>query len=280
MKIVKVEKDGKVAEGFLDDNEVHLVSAWQESPAELASFSLSKRLGSDLDNLRAQARGTVTLSSVTLAVPIDPLAKILCIGMNYRDHVGEIKQEVAANPTVFTRTLDSLVAHDQPIIRPNASETFDFEGEIAIVIGRDAWHVSEDDAMAHVGGYSVLMDGSIREYQRHSLTAGKNFYRTGSMGPWIVPAAALEGEDPLLQTRLNGETVQSAHASHMIFGIREIIAYCSRWTPLRAGDVIATGTPGGVGSRREPPLWMKAGDRIEVEVEGVGILSNPVVDGE
>ena len=278
MKIVKVERAGQVAQGLLDGQNVHIIGTWQDGPAEFAAFPLSRRLGEDVHALRGEAQETVALSSVTLAVPIDPLAKILCIGMNYRDHVGEIKGEVAADPTVFTRTLDSLVAHDQPIVRPRISETFDFEGEIAIVIGREARHVARDEAMAYVGGYSVLMDGSIREYQRHSLTAGKNGFRTGSMGPWIVPAAELSVTDPALQTRLNGQTVQSAHASQMIFDIPAIIAYCSRWTPLRPGDVIATGTPGGVGSRREPPLWMKAGDRIEVEVEGVGILSNPVID--
>lgn len=280
MKIVKVERDGEVAEGLLEGEEVHIVGAWHEGPAELAPFSLSRRLGEDRDALRAQARETVALSSVTLAVPIDPLAKILCIGMNYRDHVGEIKQEIASHPTVFTRSLDTLVASGQPIVRPKVSEAFDFEGEMAIVIGRAARHVAVDDAMNHVGGYSILMDGSIRDYQRHSVTAGKNFFHSGAMGPWIVPASELGVADPALQTRLNGQTVQSAHASQMIFGIREIIAYCSRWTPLRPGDVIATGTPGGVGSRREPPLWMKAGDRIEVEVEGVGILGNGVIDEE
>ena len=122
------------------------------------------------------------------------------------------------------------------------------------------------------------MDGSVRDYQKHSLTAGKNFARSGAMGPWIVTANEFKSVDPLLQTRLNGATVQSAHASQMIFDIPFVIAYISRWTELRPGDVIATGTPGGVGSRREPPLWMKAGDRVEVEVEGVGVLGNPVID--
>lgn len=278
MKIVKVERAGQIAEGLLDGGDVHILGAWREGPAELAPFPLSKRLGEDVDALRAEARETVALASVSLAVPVDPLAKILCIGMNYRDHVGEIKGEVAANPTVFTRSLDSLVAHGQSLVRPTASETFDYEGEIAIVIGREARHVAVDEAMAYVGGYSILMDGSVREYQKHSLTAGKNFFRSGAMGPWIVPAARLGVDDPAVQTRLNGRIVQSAHASQMIFGIREIIAYCSRWTPLRPGDVIATGTPGGVGSRRAPPLWMKVGDRIEVEVDGVGVLSNGVVE--
>ncbi len=218
------------------------------------------------------------LAEVTLAPPVDPLAKIVCIGMNYRDHVGEIKLEVAENPTIFTRGIDTLVGHGGDIVRAKVSETFDFEGEIAVVIGRGGRHIAEADAMDHVGGYTCFMDGSIRAYQKHSITAGKNFWRTGAMGPWIVPADEFGVEDPALLTRLNGEVVQSSHASLMIFDIHRCIAYVSQVMPLRPGDVIATGTPGGVGSRRTPPLWMKPGDTIEVEVEGVGTLANHVVD--
>lgn len=277
MKIVKVERGGQTAEGLIEGDRVHVVGKWFAGPAESAPFALSQRSGEELAALRRDAGESLPLASVTLAPPIDPGAKILCVGMNYRDHVGEIKQEVAANPTIFTRYIDSLVGHDAPIVRPRISETFDFEGEIAVIIGRTARHVGVDDALDYVGGYSCFLDGSVREYQKHSLTAGKNFWRSGAMGPWIVPAARFGAADPSLETTLNGDRVQFAHASQMIFGIREVIAYCSRWTVLRPGDVIATGTPGGVGSRREPPLWMKPGDRIAVAVEGVGILSNPVV---
>ena len=276
MKLVKVERLGSAAEGLLEGDRVTLVGDWRAGPADHAPFTLSTRTADELARLRDGGGETVPVSSVTLAVPIDPFAKILCVGMNYRDHVGEIKQEVAANPTIFTRFHDSLVPHEAPVIKPRISETYDFEGEIAVVIGREARHVGIDDALGHVAGYTCFLDGSLREYQRHSLTAGKNCWRSGAMGPWIIPAAELGTDDPALVTRLNGEIVQSAHASQMIFGIAETIAYCSRWTVLRPGDVIATGTPGGVGSRREPPLWMKPGDRIEVEVEGVGTLSNPV----
>ena len=218
------------------------------------------------------------LAVVKVEVPIDPQAKLICVGINYRDHAAEIAADTAQNPMIFTRMHDSIVAHGQPILRPKASDNFDFEGEIAIVIGRTARHVALADAMRYVGGYSCFMDGSIRDYQKHSVTAGKNFWQTGSMGPWVVPASDLTVVDPALTTRLNGVEVQSSHASLMIFGIAQIVEYCSRWTELRPGDVIATGTPGGVGSRRIPPLWMKPGDRIEVEVEGVGTLSNPVID--
>ena len=276
MKLVKIVRDGASAEGILEGETVRIVGGWRDGPADSAPFTLS-RISSAV--LRARpSNETVPLASVTLAVPIDPLAKIFCVGMNYRDHVGEIKQDVATNPTIFTRSLDSLSAHGAPVIRPKASDHFDFEGEIAVVICREARHVSEVDALGYVGGYTCFMDGSVRDYQKHSLTAGKNFANSGAMGPWIVTSDEFAGGDPLLRTRLNGEQVQSARASQMIFDIPFVIAYISRWQVLRPGDVIATGTPGGVGSRREPPLWMKSGDRIEVEVEGIGVLSNPVID--
>ena len=276
MKLVKIARDGASAEGILEGDSVRIVGGWRDGRADAAQFTLSRI---SPDELRSRPTGeTVSLSSVTLAVPIDPLAKIFCIGMNYRDHVGEIKQDVATNPTIFTRSLDTLSAHGAPVIRPKVSDHFDFEGEIAVVIGREARHVSEADALYYVGGYTCFMDGSVRDYQKHSLTAGKNFANSGAMGPWIVTADEFGSGDTLLSTRVNGEQVQSARASQMIFDIPFVIAYISRWQVLRPGDVIATGTPGGVGSRREPPLWMKSGDRIEVEVEGIGILSNPVID--
>ena len=276
MKLVKIVRDGASAEGILEGDTVRIVGDWLGGPAVSAPFTLSRI---SLDELRSRPAGeTVSLASVTLAVPIDPLAKIFCVGMNYRDHVGEIKQEVANNPTIFTRSLDTLSPHGAPVVRPKVSDQFDFEGEIALVIGKEARHVSEEDALQYVGGYTCFMDGSVRDYQKHSLTAGKNFANSGAMGPWIVTADEFGSADPLLQTRLNGEQVQAAHASQMIFDIPFVISYISRWMTLRPGDVIATGTPGGVGSRREPPLWMKPGDRIEVEVEGIGVLSNPVID--
>ena len=276
MKLVKVERNDTNAEGLVDGSEVRILGEWRHGPADQASFGLSRLSNAELRAL--PVKETVAFSAVSLAVPIDPLARIFCVGMNYRDHVSEIKLEVATNPTIFTRSLDSLVPHGAPVVRPRVSEQFDFEGEIAVIIGKEARHVRVEDALTHVGGYTCFMDGSVRDYQKHSMTAGKNFARSGAMGPWIVTADEFGAGDPLLQTRLNGVEVQSAHASQMIFDIPFAIAYISRWTPLRPGDVIATGTPGGVGSRREPPLWMKPGDRIEVEVEGVGTLSNPVID--
>ena len=283
MKIVKVERTApggavQTAQGLLTGDTVQIVGTWFDGPAERAPFTLSAASMAELETFRAGSTEAVPLSAIRLAVPIDPFARILCVGMNYRDHVGEIKQEVAANPTIFTRSLDSLMPHETNIVRPQVSDHFDFEGEIAIVIGKTARHATLETALDHVAGYTMLMDGSVRDYQKHSLTAGKNFHRSGAAGPWVVPAAAFSPADPKLETRLNGTVMQSARASQMIWGIAAVIEYCSRWAELRPGDVIATGTPGGVGSRRDPPLWMKPGDRIEVEVEGIGILANTVID--
>jgi 2-keto-4-pentenoate hydratase/2-oxohepta-3-ene-1,7-dioic acid hydratase in catechol pathway len=278
MKIVKVTRDGAVADAILEGEAVHIIGGWTKGNPEDVPFALSKRLAKGAAALLGEAVETVALADVRLAAPIDSLAKILCVGMNYRDHVSEIKLEVAENPTIFQRYTDSLVADQDEIWRPKTSVSFDFEGEIAIIIGKGGRHIPLESAMDHVGGYTCFMDGSVREYQRHSLTAGKNYYRSGSIGPWIVPAEAMTSEYPTLETRLNGAVVQSSSTELLIFDIPHIIEYCSRFTLLRPGDIIATGTPGGVGSRREPPLWMKAGDTIEVEIEGIGTLTNHVVD--
>lgn len=276
MKLVKISRDGRCAQGFLEHDLVHVSGHWVDGPAIDAPFTLSH--ATDLVALRASAGEAMPLASVTLEAPIDARAKLICVGINYRDHASEIKADDATSPMIFTRFQDSIVAPGAPLERPKVSQNFDFEGEIAIVIGRTARSIALADAMSFVAGYSCFMDGSIRDYQKHSVTAGKNFWRTASLGPHVVPAGDFAPADPALTTRLNGEVVQSSRASLMIFDIATIIEYLSRWTELRAGDVIATGTPGGVGARRTPPLWMKPGDRIEVEFEGVGILSNPVVD--
>ena len=276
MKLVKFSRRGRVAEGFLHGETIFVSGGWVDGAASAAPFTLT-RVG-DLAALRAAATETVPLTDVTLEAPIDPAAKLICVGVNYRDHATEIKADEATSPLIFTRFHDSIVAPGAPVVRPKVSQNFDFEGEIAIVIGRTARNVALDDAMNYVGGYSCFMDGSIRDYQKHSVTAGKNFWQTGSLGPWFVPASDFVPSDPTLVTRLNGTEVQSSRASLMIFDIKTVIEYVSRWTELRPGDIIATGTPGGVGARRTPPLWMKPGDRIEVDVEGVGTLSNPIID--
>ena len=211
----------------------------------------------------------------------DPGAKILCVGVNYMPHIREMGRERPDYPVIFVRFWDSIVGHGENMVRPRASVKFDYEGELAVVIGRRARHVSRDDALDFVAGYSCFNDGSVRDFQRHGLqwTPGKNFHQSGAFGPWLVTSD--EQPDPgalHLRTLLNGEVVQDESVGELCFDIPQLIEYVTTWAELAPGDVIVTGTPGGVGAGREPPLWMKAGDVVEVEISGIGTLRNSVID--
>ncbi len=207
--------------------------------------------------------------------------KIICVGLNYETHRKETGRPVEQHPSIFTRFAASQIADGDPIIRPHVSTQLDYEGELALVIGRPGRYIPAERALEHVAGYACYNDGSIRDWQRHShqFTPGKNFVGTGAFGPVLVTRDEVPNiEAQTLTTRLNGEIMQQAKISDMIFSIGEIIAYVSSFTPLEAGDVIATGTPGGVGAKREPQVWMKPGDVVEVEITQVGLLRNPIVD--
>lgn len=231
--------------------------------------------------LPTTAVSALALSDLTLLPVIPRPAKILCIGLNYETHRAETKRAESLYPTVFTRYADSQVAHGQAIIRPKVSDQLDFEGELAVVIGAGGRYIAEDEAMSHVAGYSCYNEATIRDFQRHThqFTPGKTFPGTGAFGPAMTDAADVADYRPLrIRTLLNGEVMQDATLGDMIFPIARLISYCSTFTPLAAGDVIVTGTPGGVGDRREPRVFMKAGDEVEVEIEGIGRLVNPVAD--
>ncbi|KND18201.1 5-oxopent-3-ene-1,2,5-tricarboxylate decarboxylase [Pannonibacter phragmitetus] len=218
-------------------------------------------------------------ASVTLLPPVPRPDKILCIGLNYMTHIQETGRERPAKPSIFTRYPSSLVGHGVPLIRPRVSDWFDFEGELAVVIGKAGRAISAADAAGHIAGYTCFNDGSIRDFQRHTTQfwAGKNFDRSGSVGPWLVTADELaDPEAQHMTTRLNGEVVQSTPISDLAFSIPALIEYLSTVTELLPGDVIATGTPSGVGLFREPKLFMKPGDRIEVEITGIGTLANMI----
>jgi 2-keto-4-pentenoate hydratase/2-oxohepta-3-ene-1,7-dioic acid hydratase in catechol pathway len=205
--------------------------------------------------------------------------KILCVGINYVNHQAETGQPKPERPVIFTRFANSQVGHSRPMVRPRASEKFDFEGELAVVIGRAGRHIPESDALSHVAGYACYNDGSVRDWQRHTtqFTPGKNFVGTGAFGPWLVTSDEAKGIlNSTIETRLNGQQVQRASIADLVFGIPELIHYISTFTELVPGDVISTGTPGGVGAARKPPLWMKPGDMVEVEIEGIGVLMNPI----
>ena len=275
MKIVRISKNGRFADGFVEGESVLLASPWRDGGD--GAFALSRLAPADVTAARAASRDRVPLSDVRLELPVDARNKIICIGINYRDHVGEVNVEVPKQPALFLRQIDSLVGPADGLIAPSQSITYDYEGEIAVVIGKVGRDIAAEDAMSHVLGYSCFMDGSVREYQRHSVTAGKNFWRSGAMGPWITTAdEAGDIRQATLETRVNGEVLQSTTADLMIFDIPAIIAYCSRWTQLNPGDVIATGTPSGVGLFREPKRWLKPGAIVEVTVSAVGALRNRV----
>ncbi len=213
--------------------------------------------------------------------PVTRPDKILCVGVNYRPHIAEMGREVPEYPVVFVRFPGSLVGHDRPILRPEVSEQFDFEGELAVVIGRRARHVTRHEALEYVGGYSCFMDGSVRDWQRHTMqfTPGKNFERSGAMGPCIVTSDAIPDPSLLeLTTRVNGEVMQRGRLAELVFDIPTLIEYCSTFAELLPGDVIATGTPGGVGAARTPPAWLQDGDVVEVDIGDVGLLRSPVRD--
>jgi 2-keto-4-pentenoate hydratase/2-oxohepta-3-ene-1,7-dioic acid hydratase in catechol pathway len=214
--------------------------------------------------------------------PVIPeLGKILCVGVNYREHMKEMGRKVPDYPVLFTRAADSMVGHGCALTKTRVSHEYDYEGELAFVIGRSARYVAPDQALGHIAGYTCLMDGSVRDFQNHTsqFIAGKNFPGSGSVGPWLVTTEEIPDPKTLqLETRLNGQVMQRAPVSDMHFGVAELLAYCSTFARLEPGDIITTGTPSGVGFARKPPVWMKAGDVIEVEISGIGVLRNPVVD--
>jgi 2-keto-4-pentenoate hydratase/2-oxohepta-3-ene-1,7-dioic acid hydratase in catechol pathway len=234
----------------------------------------------ELDALAEAARRAplVAIDDVTLRPPLDA-PRLFCIGVNYRDHRAEMGHDDVPYPTVFVRFSTSVVGHDSPIVRPSVSDRFDYEGELAVVVGRAGRHIARRDALAHVAGYACFDDGSVRDFQRHTsqFTAGKNFDRSGAFGPWLVTADEVGDPSTLeLTTRVNGEVRQHATTDLLINDVPALVEYLSTFTELLPGDVIATGTPGGVGVARDPQVFLRPGDTVEVEISGVGLLRNVV----
>ncbi len=281
MRLISFVRNGEASYGIARDDGV--VDAGAELRSEYPGLRdlLLAGAGDRLRELEGRP-ADCPLDDIEFLPPIpDPAAKLICVGINYMPHIREMGRERPDYPVLFVRFADSIVGHGQPMIRPNASERFDFEGELAVIIGKRARHVSRDLALDHVAGYSCFNDGSIRDYQRHGpqWTAGKNFHHSGAFGPWMVTAD--EAPDPTafhLRTVLNGDVVQDESVAELCFDIPDLIAYCTTWAQLEPGDVIVSGTPGGVGAGRNPPLWMKAGDVVEIDITGVGKLRNPIVD--
>jgi 2-keto-4-pentenoate hydratase/2-oxohepta-3-ene-1,7-dioic acid hydratase in catechol pathway len=267
------------------DDVIALRDLVPEAPGEMigviaAGEPLRARLTAALPSAPTTARRP--LGAVELRAPIPRPGKILCLGLNYAAHAKEGGNEVPEHPTVFVRVTTSLVAPGAPVIRPRVSEQLDYEVELVIVIGARCHDVVEDQALAHVFGYTIMNDVSVRDYQRRTSqwTLGKNFDGSGPMGPAIVTADELPaGARGLgIRTRLNGELLQDGNTADMVFPVPRIVALLSQVMTLEPGDVIATGTPSGVGHARRPPLWMKPGDVVTCEIDGIGTLSNPIVD--
>ena len=230
--------------------------------------------------LAQDAEPDFPLEGLELAPVIPDPDKIICVGLNYRDHVEETGRTVTAKPALFARFAGSQVGHLQPLVKPLASDEFDYEGELAVVIGKGGRHIPVERALEHVAGYACYNEGSIRDWQRHTsqYLAGKSFAGTGGFGPWLVTADEIPDPSALtLETRLNGQRVQHSATNLMITPIPQQIAYISTILPLLPGDVIVSGTPGGVGAKRQPPLFMRPGDVAEVEISGIGVLRNPVI---
>jgi 2-keto-4-pentenoate hydratase/2-oxohepta-3-ene-1,7-dioic acid hydratase in catechol pathway len=219
------------------------------------------------------------LEEVALLPVIPDVEKIFCVGINYHSHRQETGRQESPYPTIFTRFANTQVGHLQPLIKPRVSDAFDFEAELAVIIGKPGRHVPKDRALEHIAGYSCYHDGSVRDWQRHTsqFTPGKNFPGTGGFGPWLVTADDIPDPSELtVVMRLNGHEMQHATTDLLIFDVPTLINYITTFTELVPGDVIATGTPGGVGFARNPPIYMKPGDIAEVEITGIGVLRNPV----
>lgn len=284
MKLISFEHAGRESWGAVVDGQV-VDLAGPSGLATLAEFVGSAQFA-QRDALVQGRAPLAALDAVTLLPVIPRPEKIVCAVRNYMDHHQEVlaagmQRELSEQPPIFLRVWRSQTAHGAPIVRPRVSESLDWEGELAVIIGRGGRDIAESAAYEHVAGYSIYNDGSVREWQFHAkqIASGKNFESTGGFGPWMVTADEIApGRALKLETRLNGEVVQSSHTGHMIFNIPKLINYASTIFTLAPGDVIVTGTPAGVGWSRKPPRFMKAGDVCEVEIEAIGTLRNPIID--
>jgi acylpyruvate hydrolase len=286
MRLVSFDEGGVARLGLLQgDMVVDLARAAPHLPRDLLGLI---RSGADAfaaaaaAGRNAKAETVRPLAGLRYHVPLENAGKIICLGLNYVDHAAEGGHAKPEYPSFFLRCATSLVAHGEAMWRPRVSVKLDYEAELVAVVGRRARHVRAGDALAHIAGYSCFNDGSVRDYQRKTSqwTIGKNFDRTGGFGPGFVTADELPpGAAGLsIQSRLNGTVMQNANTSDMLFPVAETVALLSECLTLEPGDLLVMGTPAGVGHARKPPVWMQAGDTIEIAIEGVGLLSNPVID--
>lgn len=279
MKLASYRADGKPAFGAVVGD--GLVTLSERLKGRFRNLRHALEMGG-LPELRQVAQGAKPdrkLSDVRLQAVIPKPRKILCVGINYKSHAAESGHDAPALPNIFTRFSDTLAGHEGQMVKPRASNNFDFEGELALIIGRGGRAINAKDALSHVAGYTCFCDGSARDFTKYSLVASKNFPRTGPLGPWMVTTDEIPDPSKLvLKTRLNGQEMQKSGTDMLIHDIPAIIAFCSKFTELSPGDVIATGTPEGIGGKRTPPVWMKDGDVLEVEISNIGTLRSRIVD--
>ena len=280
MKLVSFVSQGRPSYGVVKGGGViDLGSRLGDRGASLRALLAAGAL-IEAQRVARDAAPDIELEGLELAPVVPDPDKIICVGLNYRAHVEETGRTVTEKPTLFARFAGSQVGHLRPLVKPKVSDEFDYEGELAVVIGNGGRHIPAERALEHVAGYSCYNEGSIRDWQRHTsqFLAGKSFHHSGSFGPWLVTADEIPDPSRLtLATRLNGKEVQHTTTDLLITPVPQLIAYISTIFPLVAGDVIVTGTPGGVGFKRTPPLYMRPGDTVEVEISGIGVLRNPIV---
>lgn len=280
MKLASYSYQNKPSFGLVTDHGIiDIPNRLGDSYLDLRSYLASSNYA-EADKWLAQGTVDYSLEEITFLPVIPNPDKIFCIGLNYDEHRIEANRDKSANPTVFFRVANSQIGHLSPMLLPKESKNLDFEGEIAVIIGRKGRRIAEEDAYNYVAGYACYNDGSIRDWQNHTHQwgPGKNFEGTGAFGPWMVTRDEIgDGEILTLETRLNGEVMQHATTDMLLFPIPTLISYVSSFTTLEPGDVIVTGTPGGIGMKRNPPVYMKAGDVVEIEVSRVGVLRNTIV---
>jgi len=289
MKIVGFEADGGLRLGVVEgDQVIDLQAVDAKLPNDLGAVLAASN--GDLKPLgdiakRAPASARRPLKGLKFGLPVARPGKIICLGLNYLDHVkeGPSRDNIPKFPSIFMRCLTSMVPHEQPIVRPKASEQLDYEAEMMLIVGKRAKHLTLANATSCVAGYSCSNEGSVREFQRKTTQwdMGKNFDRTGGFGPWMVTADELPdgGKGLKIESRLNGTVMQSDNTANMMFPVPDMLVYVTQGMTLEPGDIIFTGTPSGVGHARKPnPIWMKNGDVCEIEIEGIGVLRNPIAD--
>jgi 2-keto-4-pentenoate hydratase/2-oxohepta-3-ene-1,7-dioic acid hydratase in catechol pathway len=279
MKLASYIADGQEVYGVVTGDGVITMNQRFGGHAASLREAITGGLLPQIKEAAAHGRADHKISDIKFLPVIPNPEKIMCVGINYKSHAAEHGTEVPKAPNIFLRFVNTLVPHEGEMIRPKVSTSFDFEGELALVIGKAGRHIKQADALSYIAGYTCFCDATVRDFTKYSLAASKNFIGSGPLGPWMVTADEIPDPTKLtLTTRLNGQEMQKSGTDMLIHDIPRIIEFCSMFTPLTPGDIIATGTPDGIGAKRTPPVWMKSGDVLEVEISGIGTLRNKIAD--